>query len=44
MRRGVERDGDAFAPHWEAWARAEDDHFAAENTAERADLTVDGTA
>ena len=24
MRRGLERDGDAFAPHWEAWARAEE--------------------
>ena len=21
MRRGLERDGDAFAPHWEAWAQ-----------------------
>jgi uridine kinase len=44
IRRGIERDGDAFAPHWADWARAEGDHFAAENTAERADLVVDGTA
>jgi uridine kinase len=43
MRRGIERDGDAFAPHWEAWARAEDNLFARERTAERADLAVDGT-
>ena len=40
MRRGVERDGEAFAPHWERWARAEADHFAAEGTRERADLVV----
>lgn len=43
MRRGLERDGDAFAPHWEAWARAEAEHFARHRTRERADLVVDGT-
>jgi cytidylate kinase len=43
MRRGLERDGDAFAPHWEAWARAEAEHFAQHRTRERADLVVDGT-
>lgn len=43
MRRGLERDGDAFAPHWEAWARAEQEHFARHRTRERADLVVDGT-
>ena len=41
MRRGLERDGEAFAPHWEAWAAAEDEHFARERTRERADLVVD---
>lgn len=41
MRRGIERDGDAFAPHWEAWADAERTHFAAERTRERADLVVE---
>ncbi|MGB0100971.1 MAG: 4-amino-4-deoxy-L-arabinose transferase [Nocardioides sp.] len=40
MARGIERDGDAFAPHWEAWARAEDDHFSRHRTRERADLTL----
>ena len=43
MRRGLERDGDAFAPHWEAWALAEAEHFARHRTQERADLVVDGT-
>ncbi|MER7604563.1 4-amino-4-deoxy-L-arabinose transferase [Nocardioides sp. NPDC127503] len=40
MRRGIERDGDAFAPHWEAWAEAEAELFAREQTAARADIIV----
>jgi uridine kinase len=40
MRRGIERDGEAFAPHWEAWAVAEQEHFARHGTRERADLVV----
>ncbi|MEU4450081.1 4-amino-4-deoxy-L-arabinose transferase [Nocardioides sp. NPDC023903] len=40
MRRGIERDGDAFAPHWEAWAAAETELFAREQTAARADIIV----
>ena len=40
MRRGIERDGDAFAPYWEAWAAAETEHFARHRTRERADLVV----
>lgn len=44
MRRGLERDGEAFAPHWEAWAAAEEAHFGAEGTRERADLRLDGSA
>jgi energy-coupling factor transporter ATP-binding protein EcfA2 len=43
LRRGIERDGDAFAPHWERWARDEEVLFARERTRERADLLVDGT-
>ncbi len=43
MRRGLDRDGEAFAPHWAAWARAEEAHFADHRTRERADLVVDGT-
>lgn len=38
MRRGIERDGDDFAPYWEAWAAAEAEHFAREDTRARADL------
>lgn len=38
--RGIERDGATFAPHWEAWARAEQQHFAEHRTRERADLTL----
>lgn len=42
LRRGLERDGDTFAPHWESWAMAEAEHFARHRTRERADLRVDG--
>ena len=43
MRRGLERDGDAFAPHWEQWAADEDALFAREQTRARADVVIDGT-
>jgi uridine kinase len=43
MRRGLERDGDAFAPHWEQWAADEAELFARERTRERAEVVVDGT-
>ena len=43
MRRGIERDGDAFAPYWEEWAVAEAEHFARHRTRERAHLLLDGT-
>lgn len=43
LRRGLERDGDAFAPFWEQWARDERELFARERTRERADVIVDGT-
>ncbi|WP_292645034.1 (d)CMP kinase [Nocardioides sp.] len=39
-RRGVGRDGDTFAPHWDAWAAAETEHFARDQTAARADIIV----
>ncbi|MGH3425037.1 MAG: uridine kinase, partial [Nocardioidaceae bacterium] len=42
MRRGLERDGEAYRPHWERWARQEQQMFAAERTRERADVLVDG--
>ncbi|MBB5791384.1 uridine kinase family protein [Jiangella mangrovi] len=41
LARGIERDGEAFRPHWERWARQETALFAAEHTRERADLRVD---
>ena len=41
MRRGIERDGDDFAPYWEAWARAESEHFEQHHTRDRADLVID---
>lgn len=39
--RGIARDGEAFAPHWDAWARAETELFTRERTRERADLLID---
>ncbi|MER7555955.1 4-amino-4-deoxy-L-arabinose transferase [Nocardioides sp. NPDC126508] len=38
--RGLDRDGDTFAPHWDAWAAAEAEHFAESLTAARADIVV----
>ncbi|QYN34846.1 uridine kinase [Pseudonocardia sp. DSM 110487] len=42
FRRGIARDGETYRPHWERWARQEAVHFAAEGTARRADIRVDG--
>lgn len=39
-RRGIERDGESFAPHWERWSAQERALFGADRTAERAHLTV----
>lgn len=38
MRRGLDRDGDDFAPHWEQWAADEATLFARDRTREHADL------
>jgi energy-coupling factor transporter ATP-binding protein EcfA2 len=43
MRRGLDRDGDVFAAHWEQWARDEEALFTRDRSRERADLVVDGT-
>jgi len=43
MRRGIERDGDTFAPYWEQWAADEQVLFTREGTRDRADVHVDGT-
>ncbi|MGN6302439.1 MAG: hypothetical protein ACTHN8_15260 [Angustibacter sp.] len=40
MARGIARDGEAYRPHWERWARQEKAHFAVDATRERADLVV----
>lgn len=40
MARGIERDGEAYRPHWERWARQEAELFAREDTREHADLVV----
>jgi uridine kinase len=42
FRRGIARDGETYRPHWARWARQETAHFAAESTACRADLRVNG--
>ena len=42
FRRGMARDGETYRPHWARWARQETAHFAAESTACRADLRVNG--
>lgn len=42
LARGVERDGPALRERWLRWMADEDAHFAAERTAARADLVVDG--
>ncbi len=44
MARGMKRDGDAFRPHWENWAKQEATLFERERTKERADLKVPGQA
>lgn len=41
MRRGLERDGETYRPHWQRWADQEAALFAADATRERADLVLD---
>lgn len=40
LARGIERDGEAYRPHWERWAAQEEQHFRADGTRGRADVTV----
>lgn len=40
MRRGLSRDGDGFAGHWQSWAAAERSLFTADGTRSRAHLTL----
>lgn len=39
-RRGLERDGETYRPHWDRWAAQEDDHLAAHRPAQLASLVV----
>jgi uridine kinase len=39
-KRALDRDGDTFAPYWDAWAAQEDAMLARERTSERADLVL----
>ncbi|WP_347354892.1 hypothetical protein [Intrasporangium sp.] len=41
--RGLARDGDAYAPHWERWAAQEQELFERDGTRHRADLLIDTT-
>lgn len=43
MERGIGRDGETFAAQWVAWAAAEAELFAREQTRDRADLHLDGS-
>jgi uridine kinase len=40
FRRGIERDGESYLPHWQRWSASEDAHFEADGTRDRADLVV----
>jgi len=40
FRRGIERDGDSYLPHWQRWAAGEEALFAADGTRGAADLIV----
>jgi hypothetical protein len=39
-KRALDRDGAAFAPHWDQWAAQEDAMLARERTPDRADITL----
>ena len=41
FRRGIERDGESYLPHWRHWAKLESTLFALDRTRERADLIID---
>jgi len=43
FRRGIERDGDSYRPHWQRWATLEEALFAGDGTRDRADLIFNTT-
>ena len=40
MRRGIERDGESYRPHWERWAAQEIELYARDGTREKAHLVL----
>ena len=42
LQRALDRDGSTIRPYLDKWRTGEDRHFAADRTAEHADLVVDG--
>jgi uridine kinase len=42
LERGIARDGEGLRAQWLEWLADEDNHYATEQTEERADLLVDG--
>lgn len=40
-RRALNRDGDGFRPHWDRWARQEDEHIRRDNPADLAAIVID---
>jgi uridine kinase len=40
FRRGIERDGQSYLPHWQRWAAQEQAVFAEDGTRDRADLII----
>jgi uridine kinase len=40
-QRAIERDGEVFATHWDAWAAQEAEHFGREGTRAAADTVID---
>jgi uridine kinase len=43
FRRGIERDGEPYLPHWQRWAELEGALFALDGTRNRADLILNTT-
>jgi uridine kinase len=43
FRRGIDRDGESYLPHWQRWAVQEEALFANDRTRDRADLTLNTT-
>lgn len=41
MRRGLERDGETYRPHWRRWALQEESVFALDDTEAQADIVID---